>query len=177
MNISSTAFYKNKEKKMKLLEDFAIFHFEGKKIVIDEVLEEEYIKKNEKFYREIKKLIPKIWDKSGLDSCSRVGRKIYNLKREEIGFNISLETTKKYVTKAKYELFNKQEKEIIKEIRMKYFGDANEVQDIVNDMILTNEINENEGLKVLNRLINWTKDKFLETGEIVTFTLDLSGNA
>lgn len=68
---------------------------------------------------------------------------------------------------------------------------------------------ENEGLKVLNRLTNWTKDKFLdykaeievtfnchfvratliennafidldkflETGEIITFTLDLSGNA
>ena len=100
-------FSKNKERYFKELEKFANFHFEGKSIIIDEILEEEYIKKNEKLYREIKKLVPKIWDKSGLDSCSRVGRKIYNLKREEIEFNISLETTKKYVTKAKNELYGK----------------------------------------------------------------------
>ena len=238
MGISANHFNRNKEKYLIELKEYAKFHLEGKKIIIDEILEEEYIKKNEKVYREIKKLVPKVWDKSGLDSCSRVGRKIYNLKKEEIGFNLSLETTKKYVIKAKnelygkitkgyywaygeignsryiyckrfpetgnYELFNEEEKKIIKEIRVKFFNDANEAQDIVNDMIFTKEINENDGLKVLNRLTNWTKDKFmeykseieikfdcqyiratliennafidldkfLETGEIVTFTLE-----
>lgn len=235
MGISANTFNKNKSKYLEELEEYAIFHLEDKKVIIDEIIDKNFVNKKDKVYREVRKLVPKFWNKNGLDTCSNVSVKIYNASN----FSLSLETIRKYVLKAKnelygkiekgrkfaigkignskyiyckkdietneYKLFTKEEENKIKEIRFKYFGDANEVQDIVNDMIFTKEIEENEGLKVLNRLTNWTKDKFLdykaeievtfncyfvratliennafidldkflETGEIVTFTLDL----
>ena len=58
-------------------------------------------------------------------------------------------------------LFTKEEENKIKEIRNKYFGDANKAQDIVNDMIYNEEIDEKEGIIVLNYMTKWTKDKFI----------------
>ena len=236
--INRSTFSRSKERYLQELEDFAIFHLEGKKVVIDEVLQEYYEKKN-KTYKEIRKLVPKFWNKKGLDTCSNVSQKIYETKM----FNLSISSIRKYVLKAKnelygkiekgrkfglgiigkceyvfckkdlyadkYSLFTKEEENKIKEIRNKYFGDANKAQDIVNDMIYNEEIDEKEGITVLNYMTKWTKDKFinyksqievtfncyyvratliennafidldkfLETGEIITFTLDLSGNA
>ena len=236
--INRSTFSRSKEKYLQELENFANFHLEGKKVVIDEVLQEYYEKKN-KTYKEIRKLVPKYWNKSKLDTCSNISQKIYETKM----FNLSLSSIKKYVLKAKnelygkiskgekfgfgtlgkceytfckkdlytneYSLFTKEEEKIIAEIRNKYFGDANKAQDIVNDMIYNEEIDEKEGITVLNYMTKWTKDKFinykseievtfncyyvratliennafidldkfLETGEIITFTLDLCGNA
>lgn len=235
MGITANVFNHNKSKYLKELEEYAIFHLEDKKVIIDEIIDKNFVNKKDKVYKEVRKLVPKFWDKKGLDTCSNVSVKIYNANN----FSLSLETIRKYVLKAKnelygkiekgrkfaigkignskyiyckkdietneYELFTKEEENKIKEIRNKYFGDANKAQDIVNDMIYNEEIDEKEGITVLNYMTKWTKDKFinykseievtfncyyvratliennafidldkfLETGEIVTFTLDL----
>lgn len=43
--INRSTFSRSKERYLQELEDFAIFHLEGKKVVIDEVLQEYYEKR------------------------------------------------------------------------------------------------------------------------------------
>ena len=58
----------------------------------------------------------------------------------------------------------------------------NKAQDIVNDMIYNEEIEVTFNCYYVRATLIENNDfidldKFLETGEIITFTLDLSGNA
>lgn len=207
MGITANVFNHNKSKYLEELEEYAIFHLEDKKVIIDEIIDKNFVNKRDKVYREVRKLIPKFWNKKGLDTCSNVSIKIYNANN----FSLSLETVRKYVLKAKNELYGKIEKgrkfAIGKIGNNKYIYCKKDIE--TNEYELFTKEEENEGLKVLNRLTNWTKDKFLdykaeievtfncyfvratliennafidldkflETGEIVTFTLDLCGNA
>ena len=71
--ISAGAMRNSKAKKLDILKAFADYHFEGRSVYIDKIHIAEY----NKAYDVIKEELPKEWNKSGLDTCSRVGSAIY----------------------------------------------------------------------------------------------------
>lgn len=108
---------KTKEKKFKILETFADYHFEGRKLIIDKVKIPVY----KKAYLIIEEEFPKHWGKVPLrendahiindtlkkqriDTCSRVGKTIY-YHNPEVKQQISLNTTKTYTNKVKVKLY------------------------------------------------------------------------
>ena len=90
----------SKEKRLKMLESFAAYHFEGRSIYIDKV----YISTFSKAYEIVKKRFLEEWHKNGIDTCSRVGEAIY-AKSKEVQSQISKETTKKYTNTVKIEFY------------------------------------------------------------------------
>lgn len=112
----SNATKKTKEKKFKILETFADFHFEGRKLIIDKVKIPVY----KKAYLIIEEEFPKHWGKvpmpndshlindtlkkQRIDTCSRVGKSIY-YHNPEVNKQISLNTTKTYTNKVKVKLY------------------------------------------------------------------------
>lgn len=101
-----------KQKKMEILKEFADYHMEGKKIIVDEVKIPVY----SKAYGIIEEKFPKIWGKynnvnidpkakqyleqTRIDTCTRVGDILWG-QTPEINSQIGLETAKNYTNKAK----------------------------------------------------------------------------
>ena len=197
MNISSTAFYKNKEKKLKLLENFAIFHFEGKNIIIDEVLDEVFKKKSN--YQKVFEKIDENWSKNGLDTCVNVGKKILTqLKKEDSNFSLKESTVIRYTNRGKVELFGKcyseglkgkcvyitckyengnyeffteEENKIRAKLLKKYFGNISEKQLYIKEMIDNGEITEEKAWVELERITNMTSERvscyYIELSQIL----------
>lgn len=93
---------KTKANKLEKLKAFADYHIEGRAIIIDKVHIAEY----SKAYDIIKKQLPKVWHKNGLDTCARVGTVIYN-RHKEVSQQIQLNSAKSYANRAKVELFGR----------------------------------------------------------------------
>lgn len=100
-----------KEKRLKILEAFADYHFEGKRLYIDKVI----IPKYSKALEIIEEEMPKCWGKvrgknkklvspklaeMKVDTCARVGCEIF-YNNPEVNSQISLETTRIYTNKIK----------------------------------------------------------------------------
>lgn len=106
--ISQGSFNTKKEKKLEELKDFAEFHLEGKKVVIDRVLVPTYSKRGSETYQKIKEKIDEVWSETGLDSCSRVGEEIfYDLIENDKDFNLKNTTVYNYTIKGRNELYGK----------------------------------------------------------------------
>lgn len=105
--IKPASFRATKAKKLKELEVFAKFHEEGSNIIIDEVMIPVFSKRSERTYEAIKDNFDSSWNKSGLDSCSRValeiGDKIENIE----GVHPTESTTYEYTRKVRNELYGK----------------------------------------------------------------------
>jgi hypothetical protein len=106
-NISVSAFRHNKEKYLKILEDYAVFELRGNKnksVYITEILNPYYDKGQA--YDLIKKLTEKNWDYEHLDTCTHVAKKNYP-EIIEAGFDIKETTNVKYTRRSKTEMFGK----------------------------------------------------------------------
>ena len=93
---------KAKEKKLKLLQTFADYHFEGRSIYIDKV----HIPVYSKAYTIIEEQLPKYWHDNNLDTCSRVGIAIHS-QCKEVNSQIKESTAKSYANRAKIKLFGR----------------------------------------------------------------------
>lgn len=92
---------KSKEKKLRALTGFADFHIDEKgRVIIDEIYTLEY----SKAYEIIERNFETTWDKSMIDTCANVGKKIYN-KEESLQAQISISTAKNYTNKVKIEKY------------------------------------------------------------------------
>jgi hypothetical protein len=105
--MAESSFWKKetKEKKLSILERYAIFHLEGNKqksVVIDEILEPVYGR--ESTFERIKQLTKEKWNKSGYDTCANVAKKTYPVIMEE-GYKIKDTTNYRYVCKGRTELY------------------------------------------------------------------------
>ncbi len=189
--ISANSFSKNKENKLKELEQFAKFHIDNKNhIIIDEVYNDKYGKKN--YTDKVIKKIDESWDEYGLDSCSRVSYEIYeDLCEEDADFNLKPSTVYNYTIKGRNELYGKpfseaggqigsciytwckkredghydflndEEKVIKEELQKKYFGDTTEKQIMVKAMVAAGEISKEEAWDVLEEMTNMRDAGFM----------------
>lgn len=105
---------KAKDKKFKILEAYADYHFEGKKLIIDKVKYSTYSKAFEIIEEEMPKRWGVIMDdsrkvnetlkKERIDTCARVGGDIwYNIP--EVKAQISLTTSKRYTNTIKVQKY------------------------------------------------------------------------
>lgn len=102
--ISYNTFKNNgREKRLEILKAFAEYHFDGKSLIIDKVLIPEY---QGKAYAYIGNNFSKYWHKSGIDSCTRVGKAMYN-DNLPIQKQIKEKTAIAYTNKVKVERYGK----------------------------------------------------------------------
>lgn len=96
----------NKEKKLEELKNFAEYEINEKgKIIITKVINPYYKKKDDTYQKVVNK-IDEVWNKNGLDSCSRVGNEIYELLcQEEKKFDRKPSTIVEYTRKGRNELY------------------------------------------------------------------------
>ena len=106
----SNASKKTKEKKLEILKTYAVYHLEGKKIIIDKIIHPIYTKAFDIIEREF----PKEWGmhrndkmqlnetlaKEQIDTCARVGTVIWST-RAEVNNQIEKSTAKKYANTVK----------------------------------------------------------------------------
>lgn len=197
--INPNSFNKCKERKLEELKNFANYHMEGKKVVIDKVLVPVYNKRGSDSYLRVKNKIDEVWDETGLDTCKRVSGEIYDiLTNEDNDFNITPGTVEFYTRAGRNELYGKpftnggtlgrcsylwckknddgsysmlteEEQKIKQELQTKYFGDVSEKQIMVKAMIEAGEVSREEAWDILEEMTN------MGTGNFMGFLKELQG--
>ena len=105
--IKQNTFYKNKEKKLKELKNFANYEITPTgKIKIKEVKIPVYVKPTSKAFKYYLETVPKAWTYDEPETCSRVAAKIFDPKN-----NIQVSTGYEYTRMARDELWGKPDKE------------------------------------------------------------------
>lgn len=193
--VSANTFNKAKDKFLSRLSDFADFHLEGKKIIIDKVYIDTYEKGvGSKSYNMIKNKVDEVWNKNGLDSCRRVSNQIGVELADQL--TIGDNTRYNYVRRSRNELygvpfgaegslgsccyiwckkgddgmlmpFTEEEERIKEDLMKKYFGKASEKQVIVEAMVMAGEIRKEDAWDVLRSLTN------MQGGNFTTFLGEL----
>lgn len=188
--ITANSFSNQKQKKLEELKAFADFEQVGnkqKKIKIKKIYEPIYRKRGSQAYEKIRKVFDKTWSEDGLDSCRRVCYQI--LDTQNLSF-IEDETAYRYTLKSRNDLYGKpfqepgilgrceytwckqekdgslrfltkEEQDIKTFLIKKYFGDASEKQIIVQAMVDSGEITQEEAWRVLTRMTNMKGNNFL----------------
>lgn len=111
--IKINTFSHNREKYLNELKSFAVFHEEGKGIIIiDEVLEPIYTKAKSELYQKVSKEVPKRWHFNQPETCKRVADEIYDSQMEKLGLSEddmpwSRGTVNQYVLADKKERYGK----------------------------------------------------------------------
>lgn len=99
-------FKNQKKKKLEELKMFADFYLDKGKVIITEIYDPIYSKKQSETMKKVVDKIDMVWSEDGLDSCSRVGSEIYELlKQEDSTFNKAESTVVKYTAKGRNELY------------------------------------------------------------------------
>ena len=196
--INPNSFNKCKEKKLEELKHFAVYHMDGKKVIIDKVIIPEYSKRGSESYQKVKNKIDEVWDDSGLDSCKRVGNEIFEILSKEDVDALTPSTVYSYTVKGRDELYGKpfsnggslgrcsyiwckknddgsysmlteEEQKIKQELQTKYFGDVSEKQIMVKAMIEAGEVSREEAWDILEEMTN------MGTGNFMGFLKELQG--
>lgn len=187
MGITANTFNKNKEKYLKELENFAVFHLEGKKIIIEKIINPVFSRRGSKAYQMIRDKVDEFWSSTGLDSCKHVSAQIveYYGNQLPVGEN----TAYNYTRQGRNELYgvpfkeggslgtciytwckkngneliplSDEERALKEQLIKKYFGDATEKQIIVAGMVEMGEIEEKDAWKILTELTNMRGNNFL----------------
>ena len=93
---------KTKAKRMEILKYFADYHMKKATVYIDKI----HIPTYTKAFDIVKLEFPKTWNESGLDTCARVGKEIYN-KNIEVSSQVQLVTAQQYTRQVKKELYGR----------------------------------------------------------------------
>jgi len=106
--ITSHSLSQTKARKLKELRNFANFHLDGNKIIIDEVIISKYNKQVSQNYSKVKDRVDPTWSETGLDSCRRVSQVIYTeLVQKDKDFVLQDTTVYDYTRRARNELYGK----------------------------------------------------------------------
>lgn len=99
---------KRREKKLAILKSYADYHLEnnGKALYIDRI----WVKEYRKSYDIIDREFSNEWDKTGVDTCSRVGQAIW-ARYGELNQIIQVSTAQNYTRKVKQDRYGKNNKE------------------------------------------------------------------
>lgn len=189
--IKESSFKNKKKEKLEELSLFAEFYETKGKVYITKVLEPVYSRQQGKTLQMVIDKIDGVWSEDGLDSCSRVSYKIYELLEKE-GLIRSPETIKNYTIKGRNELYGKpfmehggklgrciylwckrnpdtgeysllteEEQKIKQDLQTKFFGDATEKQILVKGMVESGEITKDEAWEVLEEMTNMSGSNFM----------------
>lgn len=187
MGITANTFNKSKEKYLRELENFANFHIEGKKVVIDKIINPIFSKQGSKAYQMVRDKVDDFWSPTGLDSCKNVSNQIveYYGDRLPVGKNTAYDYTRKgrnelygvpfeaggKLGKCVYTWCKKEgenliplteEEQKIKELLIKkYFGNTTEKQILIAGMVEMGEIKKEEAWDILSELTNMKGNNFL----------------
>lgn len=189
--ISESSFRGLKKKKLEELKLFADFYEEKGKVNIVNIYEPVYSKKKSGTLQKVVERIDDVWSEDGLDSCSRVGSKIYEILSNEESLDRKESTIIEYTRKGRnelygkpfgeegklgkciyiwckrdketgeYSLLNEEEQKIKKDLQTKYFGDATEKQILVKGMVESGEIRKEEAWSILEEMTNMNNSNFL----------------
>lgn len=189
--IKESTFKNNKKKRLEELKEYADFEVMRGKIKIIKVKNSEYVNKRKYSYQIVKNDFNKKWPVNGLSTMKKVGSEIYYDHKEDEKFKINETTTIRYMSKARDELygkpsskeggplgscslmlckklengniefFTKEEEEIKRRLKIKYFG-SQEDKDLMVEMMLANgEIEEEEAWQVYRELKGYNVGDFL----------------
>lgn len=189
--IKEATFKSSKKRRLEELKDYADFIVVKGKVKILKVKNAEYVNKKRYSYQVVKNDFNKKWPVNGLSTMKKVGSEIYHDHKEDANFKISEVTTIKYMSKARDELygkpsskeggplgncslmlckklengniefFTKEEEEIKRRLKVKYFG-SQEDKDLMVEMMLANgEIEEEEAWQVYRELRGYNVGDFL----------------
>lgn len=189
--ISEKTLKNNKIKKLEELKLFADFYEEKGKVIITDIYESIYSKKKSGTLQKVIEKIDNVWSEDGLDSCTRVGSKIYEILSNEEDLDRKESTIIEYTRKGRNELYGKpfgeegklgkciyiwckrdketgeysllseKEQKIKQDLQTKYFGDATEKQILVKGMVESGEIKKEEAWSVLEEMTNMNNNNFL----------------
>ena len=189
--IKLSSFKVAKQDKLKELAAYAEFTEDKGKVIISRIYNDTYSKKGSVLYEEVKGRIDSTWDESGLDSCSRVGWKIFDELYKEDD-NLVPATIYNYTIKGRNQLYGapnaaeggplgsciyiwckkeqdgsysfltREEQKIKEELQMKYFGNANEREEYIDSLIASGQITEEDGWRELKKISKLNKTNYLE---------------
>lgn len=188
--IKESSFKNKKKEKLEELKLFAKFEEERGKINILEIYEPVYEKQLGKTKNLVVNKIDDVWNENGLDSCVRVGNKIYEILKGE-GIIRRPSTVIAYTRQGRnelygvpfegggklgnciyiwckrnpdtgdYEFLTPEENQIKDSLQIKYFGNATEKQILVKAMIAAGEITQEEAWGVLEEMTNMDNGNFM----------------
>lgn len=181
--IQPDSFKVNKPRKLEELEEYADFHLEKNKVIIDKVYIPVYSKKKSNPYRIIKDNFDGAWSENHLDTCSRVSRQIYNEHISDIGitnstaYTYTLRVKNEFYGKAmkysgtrgqcyyligkqegdgvnaRYSFLTQEEEEIKKEVLKKYYGSSDEKMAILDTILLEKEMSPEEFVEAYQQIM------------------------
>lgn len=106
--IKQTSIKTHKQNYLEQLKEFADFHLDGRKVIIDKVKEDTYEPKRRRNINVIKARVPSTWNKNGYDTKARVSKDIHRqLDKENINLPIADSTFYKNTCIATWELYGK----------------------------------------------------------------------
>lgn len=152
----------------------------------------EYVNPKKHNYAAVREDFNKVWDVSGLDTCINVGEIIFAERhKNDKFFTLTLQTTQNYArlvrnelfgkpfdekggklgtcryvwcksTPQGLELFNDEDNVIKKKLQLKYLGDCDEKQILIEDMIRNKEITEEEAWGYFRQISHYTKNDYMK---------------
>lgn len=106
--VKQTTIKNHKQKQLEELKEFADFHTEGRKVIIDKVKVDTYQPRRRKNINTIKERIPSTWAKNGYDTKRRVSNDIHRqLDKDDIHLSIADTTFYKNTCVATNELYGR----------------------------------------------------------------------
>ena len=192
LNISYNGTYrKNPQKYIALLNGYCDYNIVRGGVIINKIYISNYSKKGSDTFEKVKSQIDDVWSETGLDSCSRVGSKIYySLVEADKDFNLAETTVYQYTVKGRNELYGKpfmergtlghciylwckkepdgryslltpEEEQVKKDLQIKYFGDTTEKQIFIKSMVEAGEIKKEDAWEELEKITNMGNDNFM----------------
>lgn len=164
---------RNKKRYLEDLSRFADFHLEGRRIIIDRVLEPKFIKKFEEIYQKTLEIIPQVINKNGYDNGTSINDKVFT-RYAEARYPFTLRGIKElYPDRVKTWLvkdwesgdvrpMTDAERGVYKECFREFFGDAEDKTLLVEDMIAEGEISKEQAWDRYRRLLGLNKASYYE---------------
>lgn len=162
---------RNKKRYLEELSKFAEYHLEGRRIIIDRVLEPKFIKKFEEIYQKTLEIIPQVINKNGYDNGTSINDKVF-ARYAEARYPFTLRGIKElYPDRVKTWLvkdwesgdvrpMTDEERGIYKECFREFFGDAEDKTLLVEDMIAEGEISKEQAWDRYRKLLGLNKASY-----------------
>lgn len=184
--VKKNSLTRNKKRYLEDLSKFAEYHLEGRRIIIDRVLEPKFIKKFEEIYQKTLEIIPQVINKNGYDNGTSINDKVF-ARYAEARYPFTLRGIKElYPDRIKTWLIkdwesgevrplSDAEREIYRITFREFFGNAEDKTILVEDMITKGEISKEQAWDKYKGLLGLNRASYYEFLKKVTQRMGISG--